>query len=93
MEVFVNGAACPGRIGRNGCGWLIKFSATAESCQEACLKDAGCQFATFYHNNKEPRKWRCSRSKECKISSKARKRAIKKPAKVVSYKKTSVKAS
>ena len=93
MEVFVNGAACPGRIGRNGCGWLIKFSATAESCQEACLKDASCQFATLYHKNPNARKWRCAKFKVCKISKKLRKRAITKPAKAVSYKKTSVKAS
>lgn len=93
MEVFINGAACPGKIGRNGMGWLIKFSATAESCQEACLKDASCQFATFYHNNPNTKKWRCIKFKACKISSKVMKRIKTKPAKVVSYKKTSLKAS
>jgi hypothetical protein len=102
MVVFADGALCQGKVGKKGVEYLIEASATAEECQEACLRDASCKYAALLMKG-SPKKWKCVNfKKKCKIS-KGKKRGKKKSKKdvdkeekdtpAVSYKKTRVKSS
>jgi hypothetical protein len=89
MQVFAEGAACKGKVGKAGAEYLVEKDATAESCQEACLRDKTCKYATLFTKGNS-KKWNCVKFKKCKISKKQKK---KKSQPAVSYKKAKVKAS